>query len=138
MGFSPILFSANDASPSSSCPLGLLRSREANPNQLSTLLLSGSLAAWDLDRAAQMEQRGFLVKTIADDLSPSLWQTTSKLMLAIGRPETGDPAALTERLIDKALPLLSGRDDLRICLEGEATAISFIRRLGWTRFEVIP
>ncbi|MBL9153188.1 MAG: four-carbon acid sugar kinase family protein [Verrucomicrobiales bacterium] len=119
-------------SPSPSSTLGL------KPKPLSTLLLSGSLAAWDLDRAAQMEQRGFLVKTIADDLSPSIWQTTSKLMLAIGRPPSSDPATLTETLIDKALPLLSGRNDLRIGLEGGATAIAFIRRLGWTRFEVIP
>ncbi|MBL9160532.1 MAG: four-carbon acid sugar kinase family protein [Verrucomicrobiales bacterium] len=119
-------------SPSPPSALGL------KPKPLSTLLLSGSLAAWDLDRASQMEQRGFLVKTISDDLSPSLWQTTSKLMLAIARPETGDPATLTKTLIDKALPLLSGRNDLRIGLEGGATAIALIRRLGWTRFEVIP
>jgi len=119
-------------SPSPPSTLGL------KPKSLSTLLLSGSLAAWDLDRASQMEQRGFLVKTIADDLSPSIWQMTSKLMLAIARPETGDPATLTKTLIDKALPLLSGRSDLRIGLEGGATAIAFIRRLGWTRFEVIP
>lgn len=128
LGFAPRLRS----SPSPPSTFGL------NPKLLSTLLLSGSLAAWDLDRAAQMEQRGFLVKTIADDLSPSIWQTTSKLMLAIARPETGDPATLTKTLIDKALPLLSGRNDLRIGLEGGATAIAFIRRLGWTRFEVIP
>lgn len=119
-------------SPSPPSTLGL------TPKRLSTLLLSGSLAAWDLDRASQMEQRGFLVKTIADDLPPSLSETTSKLMLAIARPESGDPATLTKTLITKALPLVSGRDDLRIALEGGATAIAFIRRMGWTRFEVIP
>lgn len=119
-------------SPSPPSAIGL------KPKLLSSFLLSGSLAAWDLDRATEMEQRGFLVKTIDDDLSPVLWEATSKLMLAIARPETGDPATLTKTLIDKALPLLSGRNDLRIGLEGGATAIAFIRRLGWTRFEVIP
>jgi uncharacterized protein YgbK (DUF1537 family) len=104
----------------------------------STLLLSGSLAAWDLDRAGQMRQRGFLVKTIAEDLSPALWETTSKLMLAIGHPEGVPPAVLTETLIEKAILLIAGRNDLRIGLEGGATAIAFIRRMGWTRFEVIP
>lgn len=111
---------------------------ELESKLLKTLLLSGSLAAWDLDRATQMEQRGFLVKTISDDLSLSLWESTSKLMLAIARPEAGDPATLIQTLIDKALPLLSGCDDLRIGLEGGATAIAFIRRMGWTRLEVIP
>lgn len=104
----------------------------------SVLLLSGSLAAWDLDRAEQMERRGFLVKTIDDDLSLALWKTTSKVMLAIGRPKGVAPSTLTETLIEKALTLLSGRSDLRIGLEGGATAIAFIRRMGWTRFEVIP
>lgn len=121
-------------SPSASPAPDLSRSRGATP----TLLISGSLAAWDLGRAMQMEQRGFLVKTISDELSPSLWDSTSKLMLAIARPEAGDPATLIETLIDKALPLLSGRDDLRIGLEGGATAIAFIRRMGWTRLEVVP
>lgn len=121
-------------SPSATSAHGLPRIRGANP----TLLLSGSLAAWDLDRATQMAQRGFLVKTISDELSPSLWESTSKLMLAIARPESCDPATLIESLIDKALPLLSGRDELRIGLEGGATAIAFIRRMGWTRLEVIP
>jgi hypothetical protein len=119
-------------SPSPPSAIGL------KPKLLSTFLLSGSLAAWDLDRAAQMEARGFLVKAIDDDLSPVLWETTSKLMLAIGRPEGVPPATLTETLIERSLPLICDRDDLRIGLEGGATAIAFIRRMGWTRFEVIP
>jgi uncharacterized protein YgbK (DUF1537 family) len=118
-------------SPSPNRGIGL------KPNLLS-LILSGSLAAWDLDRAAQMRARGFLVKTIDDDLSPALWQSTSHLMLAIGRPAAADPATLTDTLIEKALPLIAGRDDLRLGLEGGATAMAFIRRMGWTRFEVIP
>jgi len=119
-------------SPSTPFAIGL------KPKLLSSFLLSGSLAAWDLDRAEQMRQRGFLVKTIGEGLSPAVWETTSKLMLAIGRPEGIAASALTETLIEKALPLIAGRGDLRIGLEGGATAIAFIRRMDWTRFEVIP
>jgi hypothetical protein len=110
----------------------------ARPLHQPSLLISGSLAAWVTGRPAQMRARGFLVKTITDDLPRSLWKSTSRLMLAIGRPETTDPAILTETLIEKSLPLIGDRDDLRIGLEGGATAIAFIRRMGWTRFEVIP
>lgn len=103
------------------------------------LLLCGSLAAWDTGRAAQMAERGFVVKTLDEAVSPAIWQTTSKVMLAIGRPEKGDHAEFTEKLIETALPLLTGTpNDLRIGLEGGATAIAFIRRMGWTRLEVIP
>jgi len=124
-------------SPSPPPLIGLLRSREANPKQV--LLLCGSLAAWDTGRAAQMAERGFVVKTLDDAVSPAIWRSTSKLMLAIGRPEKGDSAELTEKLIETALPLISGtQNDLRIGLEGGATAIDFIRRMGWTRLEVIP
>lgn len=103
------------------------------------LLLCGSLAAWDTGRAAQMAERGFVVQTLEEAVSPAIWQSTSKLMLAIGRPETADSAGLTEKLIETALPLLSGTQyDLRVGLEGGATAMAFIRRMGWTRLEVIP
>ena len=44
---------------------------------------------------------------------------------------------MTERLIETALPLLLNTHDLRIGLEGGATAIAFILRMHWTRFEVI-
>jgi hypothetical protein len=108
------------------------------PRSHRSLLLSGSLAAWDLDRATQMRKRGFLVKTIADDVSPTVWDTTSKLMLAIGDAPSADPSTLTEILIEKALPLFSGRDDLCVGLEGGSTALACIRRLNWSRFEVIP
>lgn len=104
-----------------------------------SLLLCGSLAAWDTGRAAQMAERGFVVQTLDEAVSPALWQSTSKLMLAIGRPETADSTGLTEKLIETALPLLSGtQNDLRVGLEGGATAMAFIRRRGWTRLEVIP
>jgi len=103
-----------------------------------TLLLCGSLAAWDSGRADEMQKRGFLVQTIDRPLSPLIWQQTRKLMLAIGHPPNADTATLTEKLIAAALPLVTDRSDLRIALEGGATAIAFIRRMGWTRFEVIP
>lgn len=103
-----------------------------------TLLLCGSLAAWDTGRAQQMREHGFLVKTLDEAVSTLVWQNTSKLMLAIGRPDNADMARLTEKLIEKALPLLLPHDDLRIGLEGGATAIAFIQRMNWTRLEVIP
>lgn len=102
------------------------------------LLLCGSLAAWDTGRARQMMERGFTVSTLTQPVSADLWQQTRKLMLAIGKPASAEVASLTEQLIDSALPLIAHRNDIRIGLEGGATAMAFIRRMGWTRFEVIP
>ncbi|MEZ5385105.1 MAG: four-carbon acid sugar kinase family protein [Prosthecobacter sp.] len=102
------------------------------------LLLCGSLAAWEQGRAEEMRQGGFIVQTLGEDLPPDLWRSTRKLMLAIGRPAQTDGAILTERLIDSALPLIVEDTNLRIGLEGGATAMALIRRIGWTRFEVIP
>jgi uncharacterized protein YgbK (DUF1537 family) len=107
-------------------------------DQTPMLLLCGSLAAWDSGRADEMKKRGFVVQTIDQLISPSIWQQTQKLMLAIGHPQSADTAILTERLIEIALPLIEGQNNLRIGLEGGATAMAFIRRMGWTRFEVIP
>ena len=103
-----------------------------------SLLLCGSLAAWDMGRPAEMQQRGFVVKTINEPVSSAIWQSTSKLMLAVGRPQNADVATLIEKLVEMAIPLVEGRNDLRIGLEGGATAMAFIRRMGWSRFEVVP
>lgn len=102
------------------------------------LLLCGSLAAWETGRAAQMQKLGFTVKTLEESAPASSWQNTAKLVLAVGKPVNADAATLTEKLIEKALPLLLEPQTLRIGLEGGATAMAFIRHLGWTRFEVIP
>lgn len=102
------------------------------------LLLCGSLAAWDSGRADEMKRRGFVVRTISEPISSAIWQHTQKLMLAIGHPDDANAATLTERLIETALPLIAAENDLRIGLEGGATGMAFIRRMGWTRFEVIP
>jgi uncharacterized protein YgbK (DUF1537 family) len=85
-----------------------------------------------------MKKRGFVIQTIDQPISPAIWQQTQKLMLAIGHPQSTDTAILTERLIEAALPLITAQNDLRIGLEGGATAMAFIRRMNWTRFEVIP
>lgn len=103
-----------------------------------SLLLCGSLTAWDTGRQEEMLGRGFVVKTIADPPSPGIWQSTTKLMLAIGRLQNADVATLIERLVEMAIPLMEGRNDLLIGLEGGATAMAFIRRMGWTRFGVVP
>ncbi|MCB1276742.1 four-carbon acid sugar kinase family protein [Prosthecobacter sp.] len=103
-----------------------------------SLLVCGSLAAWEMRRAEEMQQRGFVVKTIDEPVSPAIWQTTSRLMLAIGPRRDVSPEQLTAELMDAALPLIDVQPDLRIGLEGGATAMAFIRRMGWTRFEVVP
>ncbi len=102
------------------------------------LLLCGSLAAWDSGRADEMKKRRFVVQTLDQPISPAIWQQTQKIMLAIGHPQSADTAILTARLIETALPLIAAQNGLRIGLEGGATAMAFIRRMGWTRFEVIP
>ncbi len=102
------------------------------------LLVSGSLAAWDSGRRDDMRTRGFLVKTLDDPVSPDIWEHTDRVLLAIGRPESGDPSRLTDRLIDRAAALVGDHRDLRLAIEGGATAIACLRRLGWDRFEVIP
>ncbi len=102
------------------------------------LLLCGSLAAWETGRAAQMESRGFTVKTVDETISPTIWQETRKLMLAIGSPKRPDAETLTAKLIDKALPLMQPTAGLHIAMEGGATSMALIRRMGWTRLAVIP
>ena len=128
--FKTLLKSSLGFSPSEPLKIGL-------KPKLRCLLLCGSLAAWETGRAVQMQERGFTVKTLDEPVSASIWQTTSKLMLAIGKRENEDSAKLTENLIERALPLLLEPQTLRIGLEGGATAIAFIRRMGWTRFEVL-
>jgi len=102
------------------------------------LLLCGSLAAWDSGRAREMKVRGFTVQTLDQPISPLIWQHTQKLMLAIGHPDHADTATVTEELIEAALPLIAAQNNLRIGLEGGATAMALIRRMGWTRFQVLP
>jgi uncharacterized protein YgbK (DUF1537 family) len=102
------------------------------------LLLCGSLAAWEIGRAAQMESLGFTVKTLDDAIPPTIWQETHKLMLAIGGPKRPDAASLMHQLIDKAQPLLQPDAGLCIAMEGGATAMALIRRMGWTHLAVIP
>lgn len=101
------------------------------------LLLCGSLAAWDTGRAEEMTKRGFSIHTIEEAVSPAIWRQESKVMLAIGRPAHVQSSALIDRLVETAFPLIENRNDLRIGLEGGATATAFIRRMGWTRFGVI-
>jgi len=101
------------------------------------LLLCGSLAAWDTGRAEEMSKRGFSIHTIDEAVSPTIWRQSSKVMLAIGRPADVQTSALIDRLIESAFPLIENRSNLRIGLEGGATATAFIRRMNWTRFEVI-
>ncbi len=112
-----------------------LTTRETPPR---TLLVCGSLAAWDSDRADGMRARGFLVRTMDDLSDGDPWGGTDRLLLAIGRPEKAEPRELTARLVEIAARLAGDDHDLRIALEGGATAIAFLRRMGWNRFRVVP
>lgn len=104
-----------------------------------TLLVCGSLAAWETGRANQMHARGFWIQSIDDPpLSGDAWETKPRIMLTLGNSRPGAMEELTAALIDAALALDPLQSDLRIGLEGGATAIAFVRRLGWTRFEAIP
>lgn len=118
------------------CDSALPKLGQVKPERI--LLLSGSLAAWETGRAAQMQSMGFTVKTLSEAISPTIWQETHRLMLAIGGPRQHDAARLIDRLIDKAMPLTQPSQGLHIALEGGATAMAFIRRMGWTRLTVIP
>lgn len=116
---------------------GVLPHGEAGEARRRSLLLCGSLAAWETGRATEMSQRGFMVKTLDEEVAGSVWQGTSRVMLAMGAARRERPAVLTERLIQKALPLLAEPQGLRVGLEGGATALAFIRQMGWKRFEVL-
>ena len=120
----------------------LLPRRDAVERRFSTkrtLLMSGSLASWESGLADRMRARGFLVTTI--ESAPSLlpWEQTDRLLLAIGNaPILPDPGKCLDRLVERATSLVDGTSDLRIAIEGGATAIAFLRRLGWERFPVLP
>jgi hypothetical protein len=58
--------------------------------KLRFLLLCSSLAARETGRAEQMRKLGFIVNALAEPILDSIWQNTSKVMLAIGKPENED------------------------------------------------
>ncbi|MBM3877876.1 MAG: four-carbon acid sugar kinase family protein [Verrucomicrobia bacterium] len=103
-----------------------------------TLVVCGSLAALEAGRASELSRRGFVIRTIADAEGGQIWGKTDKLLLVPGAAASSEGAPLTEALAAAALPLVDGRADLRIGLEGGATALAFIARHGWTRFAVAP
>lgn len=102
------------------------------------LLLCGSLAAWDMGRAAEMEKRGFAVHTIDKGVIDGSWMQQARQMLAIGRPREVEASMLMDRLMDAAVPLIERGGDLCVEIEGGATAMALLRRMEWTRFEVVP
>jgi uncharacterized protein YgbK (DUF1537 family) len=102
------------------------------------LFLCGSLAAWKSGRADQMRERGFRVQTMEQPLPADVWQQTSRLFLATGEGSSSKHSDPIEPLLDAALPIVAERKRLGIGLEGGATALAFIRRMGWTRFSAVP
>jgi uncharacterized protein YgbK (DUF1537 family) len=102
------------------------------------LLMSGSLAAWESGRAADMTARGFKVHLASEDPPSSIWQRNDRVMIAIGNQTSEMPHNLTSKLIGVAVSLIENQAGLTIALEGGATALAFIRQMGWTRFEVLP
>jgi uncharacterized protein YgbK (DUF1537 family) len=103
-----------------------------------TLLLCGSLAAWDSGRSEEMTSRGFEVRLASDNAANQAWPVNGRVMLALGPAEEGDSGRLTQRLVEAAMPLYLTKGNLRVALEGGATAVAFMRHLGWHRFDVIP
>nr|ACO70927.1 hypothetical protein [uncultured Verrucomicrobiota bacterium] len=116
-----------------------------------TLLVCGSLAAWDTERAQQMKADGFEVMILPETAyggelddgwvqqARHALQGACRLMIAIGRPAQRHSAAtLTGTLVHAAARISAGLDGMRIALEGGATAQAFIRVAGWSRFEVVP
>lgn len=117
--------------------LGAGRPTEHRIEASRTLLICGSLAAWDGGRGTEMERRGF--RTLRpDEADAGVWNRHRRVMLAIGRPDRGTPRELLDRLVEAALPLVGEPNDLRIALEGGATAKAVLSRMGWNRFPVVP
>lgn len=127
-------FSLTLATASPSAPAEPLPSVPARRH----LLLCGSLAAWEMGRAEEMQKRGFLVRLCDQPSSNDLWRHSDQIMLATGPEQKDAGALLISQLIEAALPLLANGQDLRVGVEGGATASALVRRLGWTRFEVLP
>ena len=116
-----------------------------------TLFVCGSLAAWQTSRAEQMRAVGFEVMALPEACFRNgvdeAWvskvretlQRTRRVMIAIGQPaDSHPPAALTNTLVDAAARIIAGVSNLRVAIEGGATAMAFIRLAGWTRFSVVP
>ncbi len=101
------------------------------------LLLCGSIAAWESGRAEEMKARGFTVRTLEEGGGQLDWEKNTRLMLAIGKPQHLSPEGLIERLIRAALPLIETTGDLRIAMEGGATAMALIREMNWETLSIV-
>ncbi|MEM9016779.1 MAG: four-carbon acid sugar kinase family protein [Verrucomicrobiota bacterium] len=104
----------------------------------SLLVICGSLAAWDSGRPAELENCGFSALTLEDPIPSRPWKSSSRIFLAIGRPHQIAIDALLPCLVERARSLIENETDLRIALEGGATATAFLRAMGWDRFFVVP
>lgn len=102
-----------------------------------TLLLCGSLAAWEAGRANEMRSQNFVVKTLGEPITESIWRESSRLMLGIGHSVERGGRDLVAVLIAAAQPLLADKQNLCIAIEGGATARAFIDRCGWTRLRAL-
>lgn len=102
------------------------------------LLVCGSLAGWETGRAKEMTARGFELFLSSNPPSPNVWHLTHRVMIASGPLGKKTPIETTEELIAAALTLAEDHSNLTIALEGGATAMAFISRMGWTRFDVLP
>lgn len=116
-----------------------------------SLLVCGSAAAWETDRATQMKAEGFEVIVLPDESDPGridedwlerargVLRVKTRLMLALGNPQrVRSTSDLTDALVQTALRVSEGLAGLRIALEGGATALAFIRAKGWSRSDAIP
>lgn len=100
-----------------------------------TLLLCGSLAAWDAGRAEEMRQHGFVVKRLGEFIAPALWDETSRVMLAVGRPAAPGQRDFVNELVAAAQPLIQAGQGTCIAVEGGATAKALVHRCDWMRLK---
>jgi uncharacterized protein YgbK (DUF1537 family) len=110
----------------------------APPMELDTprLIVCGSLAAWQSDRAGHAATHGVPV-VLLPEFSPSKL-SGGITMLAIG-PESGcDPHALESELAERVAQVVaSNAPPAWLLLEGGATARAVIDRCGWRSFRAL-
>lgn len=132
----------------------LMGGEEVSPQRQSierTLLICGSYAGWNSGRADEMRAQGFEVEVLPEEFYGEALNDAwierlrgrlvvhQRLMLAIGTPAIErSTTILTESLVVAAAAVAREIPNLRLAIEGGATALALMQRCGWRRFEVLP
>lgn len=123
---------------------------------VTTLFVCGSAAAWMNGRASQFAERHLPHVTVGSAAFGGAWtpesesalgsemaammQCSSRGAVAVGRPVQHlpfAPAILADRLCSGVVKALGSCNVDRICVEGGATGAALLKRLGWTRLQVV-